>query len=121
LYGLLSLIYMLGNHGFDYVFVTLTDKIDSGKQIPLVLWASVIASIQSLVVSLEFRYNWFNRLSRFLGLTKKYGDVDVWHYFNDSPMDEKNGGWVYIRDHKTNLTYYVPKKNEQAEQGVNNA
>jgi hypothetical protein len=60
----------------------------------------------SLLAGLQFRFNLINKLAQLIGATKRFGDTDVWHFFNNSPMDNKNDGYIYIRDHKVDLVYY---------------
>lgn len=43
----------------------------------------------------------FNRFARFIGLTNKFGELDVWGYL----FNLEDVVWVTVRDHKNNLIY----------------
>ena len=46
-------------------------------------------------------FKFFNRFARFIGLTKTFGELDVWGYL----MNMKEVVWVTVRDHKNDLIY----------------
>lgn len=62
---------------------------------------SVLAIILGVVISVSARYKVLNRCARFIGLTKKFGELDVWGYM----LNIKAIVWVTVRDHKNNLIY----------------
>ncbi len=44
------------------------------------------------------------RLGKFLGITKRYGDEDIWEFFHNS----KNfPSWAYVKDHNLGLLYFA--------------
>lgn len=71
-----------------------------------VIWeivlATVIAAIVAVIASYVEQYKLIHKLARWIKATKRYGDEDVWDYFNQSPTVK----WVYVRDHKYDLVYY---------------
>jgi len=66
----------------------------------------IFVCIISIPVGFIFVYfinrNFLNSFARFLKLTKKYSEVDVWSHLMNLKIPE----WVYIRDIKNNLVYY---------------
>lgn len=62
---------------------------------------SVIAIILGAFISVLARYKVLNRCARHIGLTKKFGELDVWGYM----LNIKEVVWVTVRDHKNNLIY----------------
>jgi hypothetical protein len=50
-------------------------------------------------------YKLLNRIGRLIRVTKRFGDEDVWDYFNNLP-DIPEYEWVFVRDHKTGLVYF---------------
>lgn len=74
---------------------------------PQTLLYAVFASIiLAYFVSYTVRFNLINRVGQKINATKRYGDEDVWHYFHNAPEDQKNDGWVIVRDLKQGLAYY---------------
>ncbi len=66
-----------------------------------------IGIILAYILSYGWRFKVINWVGKVIGATKRYGDEDVWQYFHDVPLNEKNNGWLIIRDHKTNLAYHA--------------
>lgn len=54
----------------------------------------------SFISSLVYKKKWLNRIGQALKVTNRFGEEDLWDYFNDG-LDK----WVYVRDYKNNLTY----------------
>jgi hypothetical protein len=52
------------------------------------------------------RFNVINVVGQAIRATQHYGDEDVWHFFWNAPDDQKNAGWVVVRDHALDLVYY---------------
>jgi hypothetical protein len=67
------------------------------------LWASVAGLFLGFVASYINRLKIVNRLGKFLRATSRYGDEDVWEFYNNSPETPE---WVVVRDHKAGLAYY---------------
>jgi hypothetical protein len=70
----------------------------SFKEIVIV---SFIAVILASIVSVSSRYKFFNRTARSIGITKKFGELDVWGYM----LNMEEVVWVTVRDHKNDLIY----------------
>lgn len=71
-----------------------------------VLGASLVSVYIVLVLSYAHKKKLFNRIAHGIRATTRYGDSDVWEYFHNSPLEERNSGWIYVRDHKEKLLYY---------------
>lgn len=64
--------------------------------------ASLLSVLVAIVASYIDEYKIINKAGRLIKATKRFGDEDVWDYFNRSP-DIK---WVYVRDLKRDIYYY---------------
>lgn len=62
---------------------------------------SGIAVIVACVITIMSRYKFLNRVARWTGLTKKFGELDVWGYM----LNMEEVVWVTVRDHKNDLIY----------------
>lgn len=69
---------------------------------PEVLIASVIGILLAFTASALYTHKTINRIGRFVGVTKRFGDEDVWSYFNNL----FGAQWVFVRDHKRDLLYF---------------
>ncbi len=67
-----------------------------------VLEVSGFAVLLGVVFSFMLNRKYFNRLAQAIGVTKKFADLDVWHYIFDS---SDNTEWVSVRDLKHDLVY----------------
>ncbi len=67
-----------------------------------ILFASFAAVPIALVASYFDEYKLINKFARRIKATRRFGDEDVWDYFNRSP-DIK---WVYVRDQKRGVYYH---------------
>lgn len=70
----------------------------SFREIALV---SLLAVAIACVVAVASRFKILNRVARKVGLTKKFGELDVWGYM----LNMSEIVWVTLRDHKNNLIY----------------
>ena len=75
-----------------------SDIIFSFREIAIVAGVAIIIACIFTVIS---RFKFFNRFARFIGLTKTFGELDVWGYL----MNMKEVVWVTVRDHKNDLIY----------------
>jgi hypothetical protein len=66
------------------------------------LIASGIGVLLAFFASALYTNMTINRIGRFLKVTRRFGDEDVWNYFNN--IREVN--WVFVRDHKLDLIYF---------------
>lgn len=71
-----------------------------------ILGATITSLVLAFILSYLYRFNILNRIGQKIGATFRYGDEDVWHYFHRASENQKNEGWIYVRDHKYNLVYY---------------
>lgn len=67
-----------------------------------ILFSSLLSVPLAFVISYVDEYKLINKFARLVKASKRFGDEDVWDYFNRSP-DIK---WVYVRDLKNDLYYY---------------
>jgi hypothetical protein len=63
--------------------------------------ATVVAVLLALDLTGASTYKVPYRLAQSLGITKKFGELDLWGYVFNS----KNVTWATVRDHGRNLTY----------------
>jgi len=109
-YALIGLIeglfsqFKTGNFSSKTVSTVFTIKSSIG--ISVILKGVIASIIMSYILSYGARFNFINRIGQKIKATLRYGDQDVWHYFNNAPVEQKNDGWVFVRDHKENLAYY---------------
>lgn len=103
LYGLGLAIF----NGLGWAHSTVTSfEAFSDEKIPIswpeVLIASAIAIPLAFAASALYTYKTINWIGRFLTVTKRFGDEDVWSYFNNV----YGAQWVFVRDHKLDLLYF---------------
>lgn len=85
----------------------LTMLLTATKPKAQTLLCAVVASIiLAYLVSYTVRFSLVNKIGQKINATKRYGDEDVWHYFHNAPEDQKNDGWVIVRDLKQGLAYH---------------
>lgn len=109
-YGLASyLLYWLGLGMLDAVgfptrsFVFLRALTDGHVAVSFreLASASLVAFALALVITVVSTHKLHFRLARKLGLTKKFGELDVWGFVFNSPEIE----WATVRDHNRGLAY----------------
>lgn len=66
-----------------------------------IAFVSIVAVVIACIVSVASRFKVLNRCARKVGLTKKFGELDVWGYLLNMP----EVAWVTVRDHKNDLIY----------------
>jgi len=78
------------------------------RNVSITLLGRAVASaiFVSYVLAYIHRHNLVNRVGQKICATNRYGDEDVWHYFHNAPENQKNAGWVFVRDLKANLAYH---------------
>ncbi|MCC6477453.1 hypothetical protein IT157_10410 [bacterium] len=86
------------------------EKAANGKpeaQIPIdsnsIFWATMSGIIVGFIMAAVIRHGLVFRLARFLRVSKKYSDDDVWGYALNSTS--RGVGWATIRDTKNDLTF----------------
>jgi hypothetical protein len=67
-----------------------------------IVLSSLLSVPLAFAASYIHEYKLINKFARLVKASKRFGDEDVWDYFNRSP-DIK---WVYVRDLKNDLYYY---------------
>lgn len=67
-----------------------------------IFFASLLSVPVAFAASYVDEYKLINKFARRIKATRRFGDEDVWDYFNRSP-DIK---WVYVRDQKRDVYYY---------------
>lgn len=89
--------------GADETFTTFWENLPS-KDIPYnaIVKASIISIFIGVASTVIDNYKLINRLGKWLKLTNKYGDENLYSYFLNADDVEE----VYIRDIENNLTYH---------------
>lgn len=64
-------------------------------------WASGVAFLLAIFLTVASTHKFHFRLARKFGLTKKFGELDVWGFVFNSPQVE----WATVRDHAHGLAY----------------
>lgn len=67
-----------------------------------IVFASLLSVPVAIVASYVDEYKIINKAGRLIRATKRFGDEDVWDYFNRSPDIR----WGYVRDLKRDIYYY---------------
>lgn len=107
-YGILFLIAtILDKWGVSHISLTALQAF-SDEKIPLqwreILLACFVGVVLAFVAAAVYTHKFIHRIGRFLNVTRRFGDEDVWDFFHNSP--DIISQWVYVRDHKTNLVYF---------------
>lgn len=109
-YALIGFIEGLINLIFNGKFLSETASIifsNKPKIDIIIILKGVFSSvILSYLLSYGARYNFINIIGQKINATLRYGDQDVWHYFHNAPEEQKNDGWLFVRDYKENLAYH---------------
>ncbi len=66
-----------------------------------VIWATLVSPFVAAAASVVVNYKLINKAAQRLGISRKFGDENLYSYFLNSP----DINWVYVRDFKNNLTY----------------
>jgi hypothetical protein len=64
--------------------------------------ATLIAPIVGLGVSLALNRHWLNRFAKVVGVSNKFGNIDVWARTFNADMQ---GAWVVVRDFTHDLSF----------------
>ncbi len=70
-------------------------------KISTILYATLSGCIIAIFFTIADTYKWFNRVARYLKLTNKFGDLDVWGFV----LNLEDTNWVTVRDHNNNLCF----------------
>lgn len=76
---------------------------DSPLDFEEIFWATVIAPLVGLGVSLALNRHWINRFAKVIRVSKKFGDIDVWARTFNSP--DFTDAWVVVRDFDHDLSF----------------
>jgi small nuclear ribonucleoprotein (snRNP)-like protein len=78
--------------------------LSDSKSIPYweVFWSSLLGIVVGGVATALYFYKFFNRMSKWLKISNKYGDENLYSYF----LNAKNTRIVYVRSIKNNITYH---------------
>ncbi len=108
-YSLMALLqeawfFLVGREGKSNVIQNLL----SNESIPpyIILFAAFAGVVQAVVVTYIVNYGIINRIGQRISATNRYGDEDVWNYFHNTPDDQKNDGWLIVRDYRAGLAYF---------------
>jgi len=78
---------------------------ENSKNLFFIFHAIFCGILLSYFLSYLKYYNVANIIGRTVKATERYGDEDVWEYFQKLPDSQKNNGWLIVRDLKTDLSY----------------
>lgn len=87
----------------DSSFETFWENLPT-KEIPYqaIIKASIVSVFVGIIATVIDHYKLINRFGKFIKVTNKYGDENLYSYFlNAKDVDE-----VYVRDIENNLTYH---------------
>lgn len=84
----------------------LTKIISDQKQISVseILCATIASFFLAFIIAYLYNFNILNKFGRWIRATKRYGDEDVWHYFNNI-SSPKLTEWFIIRNIRADLMY----------------
>jgi hypothetical protein len=68
-----------------------------------VAYVCVIAAFNGFALSAAINRKFLNRFAQRIGVTKKFGDLDVWSYLHNSTTDSLR--WIRVRDNRHDLCY----------------
>lgn len=85
----------------EFVFFKITseDQIFSNTQF---LFLTIINYVFGIISAYFYNYKLAYKFGRLIKITKHFGEEDVWSLFHST----KDIDYIYLRDHKTGLTYY---------------
>jgi hypothetical protein len=69
---------------------------------PVIAWASFFGAIQGLLITVNLNRELLLKACRWLGLTTRFGDADVWTFLLNSTATDN---WATIRHKDRGLTY----------------
>lgn len=85
----------------DIAFLQALTDPNASFSIKEIFFTSGIAVLLACIFTVMLRYKLPNRIAHSLGLTKKFGELDVWGYM----LNMEEVVWVTVRDHKNDLIY----------------
>lgn len=98
--------HIVQNPAVPYVGLAIADLLSDGSDPKIhvleILRVSLTAIPIAFLASYFYQHKLWNRLGHLLKATARYGDQDLWDYFHNI----KNIEWVFVRDHKLELTYF---------------
>lgn len=101
-YGLV--VFALNRSGLSRgTFTVLQAFFDEKTQVVWheIIYASLIGVLLSFIAAYIHTYKLVTRFGQRVGATKSFGEEDVWDFLHNRPDIH----WVYIRDHKYDLSY----------------
>ena len=108
-YGTYGLFVLVLNKLYEIGPPFLAFKVFTNENAPIdgavgraILFSALISIPLAFAASYIDEYKIISRFSRFIKASRRFGDEDIWDYFNRSP-DIK---WVYVRDLKRDIYYY---------------
>jgi hypothetical protein len=93
----------IGGHRWQVHFINAllnsSEPVDSNE----VFVVCLVAVVNGFCLSAAINRKWLNRFAQKLGVTKKFGDADVWGLLMNSPTERLR--YVRVRDHRHDLCY----------------
>jgi hypothetical protein len=100
-WAMLRLLAWCGGHPPEFVFLRALTDGKTPVAFREVAWATLTAGVLGLGVTFTSSRKLHFQLARGLGITKKFGELDVWGFVFNSPKVE----WATVRDYSRNLAY----------------
>jgi hypothetical protein len=66
-----------------------------------VFWATILAPVVAGLAAWTVNYKFVNKIAKWLRLSDKYGDENLYSYF----LNSQDVDWIYVRDIQNKLTY----------------
>ena len=95
--GVLIQYISIGNE--PIIFTEYIFNADEKINFTEIIFTSILAVLIGILVVLNSNYSILLRFMQRMAITNRYGDVDVWSYAMNSPMD----AWVTARDRRRGL------------------
>ncbi|AOT71517.1 hypothetical protein Gferi_19465 [Geosporobacter ferrireducens] len=89
------------SYDFNNLLNEIFTKNELNFNLVIVIYASGISAILAYIFAFISQKNIINLIGQKLKVTRRDGDIDLWDKFHNTYNE-----WVYIRDHKLNLTYF---------------
>lgn len=96
---LLSIKFPAANNSFQFL-QALTDS-NAKFSFPEIFYVSACSIIVGLLLTFAVQRKILNHVARWMQVTNKFGDLDVWGYL----MNNEKMEWITVRDHTNDLAY----------------
>ncbi len=102
----ICIINLIPSVNIEFVFQDALINPDQEIVFSEIGFATVSAALIGILATLLSTYKCFYKMARRTGLTRKYGDTDLFNYLMNSNLSGNKMEWVVIRHKRTDLMYY---------------